>query len=139
MTQATMSGWKAYLGAGSPLSYTAIEECFEITGLGQQNAQIDATSFDSPDGTNEYIAGRSDGQEVTIRCNYIPGATNQGDWVSAVGAKVNRSFRVSYVSVSPAKTFTFTGTPISWNVVPSVSDRNVIEFVVKISGAITPG
>lgn len=135
MTAATIGNWTIAIGTGSPLSYSGtIEEPFEISGLGQQNDLVDVTSFDSS--SKEYIGGLADGQEITVRCNYVPGATNQGAWVSAAAAKTNRSFRVSYVGMSPAKTWTFTGTPISWVLEPSVDNKNVIAFVVKISGAI---
>lgn len=137
MTAATIGKWKAYLGSGSPITYTnAIEETFEISGVGQTNDLLDVTNFDSPSGTKEYIGGLADGQEVTIRANFVPGATYQAAMVSAVGAKTNIQFRVSYVGVSPAKTWTFTATPISWVLEPSVDNKNVIAFVVKISGAI---
>jgi hypothetical protein len=138
MTAATISRWKAYLGStGSPVTYTAIEEVFNIAGLGQTNDLLDVTNFDSPTGTKEYIGGNADGQEVTIEANYIHNATQQLAMVSAVVAKTNRQFRVSYVGVSPAKTYTFTCTPLSYDIVPSVDNKNVIRFVVKISGALS--
>ena len=137
-TAANISRWKAYLGsAGSPVTYTAIEEVFNISGLGATNDLVDVTSFDSPTGTKEFIGGLADGQEVTVEANYISSATQQLAMVSAVVAKVNRQFRVSYVGVSPAKTYTFACAPISYEVVPSVDNKNVIRFVVKISGAIS--
>lgn len=138
MTSATIGKWKAYLGStGSPLTYTAIEEVFEISGVGQTNDLLDVTNFDSPSGTKEYIGGLADGQEVSIRANYYSTATQQAAMVTAVAAKTNRQFRVSYVGVSPAKTWTFTATPISWALEPSVDNKNVIAFTVKISGSIT--
>ncbi len=138
MTAATIGKWKAYLGStGSPVTYNAIEEVFGISGLGQKNDLQDVTNFDSPAGTKEFIGGNAEGQEVTIEANYISSATQQLAMIAAVAAKSNRQFRVSYVGVSPAKTYTFTCTPISWEVVPSVDNKNTIRFVVKISGAIS--
>jgi predicted secreted protein len=137
-TAANIGRWKAYLGStGSPVSYTAIEEVFEISGVGQTNDLVDVTNFDSATGTREFIGGLADGQEITVRANYYPTATQQAAMVTAVGAKVNRAFRVSYVGVSPAKTWTFQVAPLSWVLEPSVDDKNVIAFTAKISGAIT--
>lgn len=137
-TAANIGRWKAYLGStGSPLTYTAIEEVFEVTGLGQTNDLVDVTSFDSPEGTKEYIGGLADGQEITINCNYLPAGTQQAAMITAVETKVNRHFRVSYVGVSPAKTFTFDVAPLSWVVGPSVENKNTLSFTVKISGSIT--
>lgn len=138
MTAANIGRWKAYLGStGSPTTYTAVEECFEVTGLGVTKTQEDVTNFDSPVGTREFISALADGDEVTIRCNYLPAGTEQATWMSMIDAGTNRLFRVSYVGVSPAKTFSFTASPVTWRVVPSVDTKNVIEFVVKISGSIT--
>ena len=138
MTAATISKWKAFLGSvGSPVTYTSIEEVFTISGVGQKNDLLDVTSFDSPAGTKEFIGGLADGQEVSIECNYIATAPQQLALLAAVNAKVNRQFRVSYVGISPAKTYNFTGTPVSWEVTPSVDNKNTIKFSVKISGAIT--
>lgn len=138
MTAANIGRWKGYLGStGSPPVYTAIEECFEITGLGVTKSQEDVTNFDSPTGSREYIPGLAEGDEVTFRCNYLPAGAQQAVWLTMIDAGVNRLFRASYVGVSPAKTFSFTASPITWRAVPSVDGKNVIEFVVKISGTIT--
>jgi len=137
-TAANISRWKAYLGStGSPVTYTAIEEVFEVSGLGAVNDLVDVTNFDSPTGTKEFIGGLADGQEVTVRANFLPAGTQQIAMMAVVDAKVNRQFRVSYVGVSPAKTFTFAVAPISYVIEPSVDNKNVIMFAVKISGTIT--
>ncbi len=136
-TAANISRWKAELGStGSPVVYTAIEEVFEISGLGAQNDLVDVTNFDSATGTKEFIGGLAEGQEITIRANYIPAGTQQIAMMAAVEAKTNRKFRVRYVGVSPAKSFTFDVAPISYVVEPSVDNKNVIAFVVKVSGSI---
>lgn len=138
MTAATIGKWKAYLGStGSPVTYTAIEEVYTISGVGQKNDLLDVTNFDSPAGTKEFVGGLADGQEVSIEANYISTATQQLAMITAIGVKTNRFFRVSYVGVSPAKTYSFTGTPISWEITPSVDNKNTIKFSVKISGAIS--
>ena len=138
MTAANIGRWKAYLGStGSPTTYTAVEECFEVTGLGVTKGQEDVTNFDSPPGTREYISALADGDEVTIRCNYVPAGTQQAAWMTMIDTGTNRLFRVSYVGVSPAKTFSFEASPVTWRVVPAVAAKNVLEFVIKISGSIT--
>lgn len=138
MTAANIGRWKALLGStGSPVTYTAIEEVFNVSGLGQVNDLVDVTNFDSPTGTREFIGGLADGQEITIEANYVPAGTQQAAMVAAVVAKSNRQFRISYVGVSPNKTWTFACTPISYEYGPSVDDKNTITFVVKVSGSIT--
>jgi hypothetical protein len=85
----------------------------------------------------EFIGGLAEGQEITVRANYLPAGTQQAAMMAAVEAKVNRKFRVRYVGVSPAKTFTFDVAPLSYVVEPSVDNKNVVTFVVKVSGSIT--
>lgn len=132
-TQANISGWKFYIGSGSPSNYSAVEEVFEVSGAGQTNDLEQVTNFDSPEGQHEYIGGLADGDEVTIQANYVPGATHQKAMVAAVAAKVNRDFRIAYTRPSPDITMDFEGVPLHWSIVPSATGRNVIQFRVKIS------
>jgi hypothetical protein len=137
-TLANIGRWKFRLGStASPIVYADLEEVFSISGLGKTNNLVDVTNFDSDVGTMEYIAGLSDGQEVTIECNYIPGATNQTAMIAAVDAQVNRAFQIAYVGSSPNEFFNFQGVPLGWVVTPSPTEQNTIAFTVKISGDIT--
>ena len=135
-TSASTAGFLFKMSAGaSPEVYTAISEVFSISGLGAANELIDVTNFDSA-GAREFIGGLADGQEVTIEANYIGQDTQQDLFTAVVVAKSNRSFQILHTGSSPNAVFTFTGTPISWEITPSVDDKNVITWVVKISGAI---
>jgi hypothetical protein len=136
MTDATVGGFAFAISNGeSPEVFNAIEEVFAITGLGKVRELIDATSFQSG-GSREYIGGLADGVEITVECNYVPGATRQGDMIEAVDDGDNVNFRVTETLSSPATTYTFTGVPLSWTLNPSVDDRNTLTFTVKISGEI---
>jgi hypothetical protein len=137
-TLANIGRWKFRLGStASPIVYADLEEVFSISGLGKTNNLVDVTNFDSDEGTMEYIAGLSDGQEVTIECNYIPGATNQTAMIAAIDAQTNRAFQVAYIGSSPNEVFNFQGVPLGWVVTPSPTEQNTISFTVKISGDIT--
>jgi hypothetical protein len=140
MTQANIGNWKFRLGTtSSPPTYNDVEEVYSISGLGKTNNLVDATSFDSPTGTMEYIAGLADGSEITVECNRIPEEsppTEQGNMIAAVNTGANRAFQIAYVADSPEETFTFTGVPLSWTLTPSTSDKNTIAFTVKVSGDI---
>lgn len=139
-TAANISRWKFRLGStASPPQFNPIEEAFSISGLGKTNQLVDVTSFDSPEGTMEYIAGLADGQEITIECNRIPNEsppTEQQNMIAAVDAQENRAFQIAYIGVSPEETFDFQGVPLSWVLAPSTTDKNTISFTVKISGEI---
>lgn len=53
---------------GSPEVFTRVCQAFGISGIGQTNEQVDATTFCSG-GVKEYIAGLADGTEVTLELN----------------------------------------------------------------------
>lgn len=141
-TQANISGWKFRLGTtASPPVYNDVEEVYSISGLGKTNNLVDVTNFDSPAGTMEYIAGLADGSEITIECNRIPWggspASEQENLRDAVDAGTNRSVQIAYVTNSPEETFSFEAVPLSWTMVPSATERNAVQFTVKVSGDIS--
>jgi len=125
--------------SGSPEIYEAIEEVINLSGLGTTNPLVDATSHDSA--AREYIAGLGDGSELTIECNRVQtSGNNQDDLVADVEAGTTSTFQIvlTDASVSPNTVFTYTFSAVclSWNVTPSFDDKHVIEFAVKITGAI---
>jgi len=140
-TRANISRWKFRLGdTSSPPDYNDVEEVYSISGLGKTNNLVDVTSFDSPTGTMEYIAGLADGTEITVECRRIPNESppnEQQNMIAAVNAGLNRAFEIAYTAVSPEETFDFQGVPLSWTLVPSTTDANSIQFTVKISGEIS--
>lgn len=141
MTAAFKGGLSFKLGnTASPIVYSTVEEVKSMSGLGKTNPLVDATSHDST--AREYISGLADGQEITIECLRVHTASSvQDDMITAANAGTNRSFQVvlTDASTSPnlTKTYTFTGTPLSWVITPSFEDANMISFTVKISGDIT--
>jgi hypothetical protein len=138
MTAATTSNWQCYIGtAASPQVLTSIEEVFSISGVGKTNELIDVTNFDSAAGTMEYIAGRADGAEFTVECNYVPGATHQPVVMTAVDSQATRLARIDYTGSSPNKTWSFSAVCLGYEISPSVDDRNTITFTFKVTGDIT--
>lgn len=124
-------------GSGSsPESFTRICQVFSISGLGETSELIDATSFCSG-GYKEYIPGLSDGEEISIECNYEQDDTNLGNLIADVKAKATRSYQVVVEDSSPDETFAFDAVPLSWVLNPAVDNRNTITFTFKISGEIT--
>lgn len=137
MTQANIGYFKFRIGNGaSPEVFNDVEEAFSISGVGKTREQVDVTNFDSA-GNREFIGGLADGNEVTVECNYVPGATYQTAMVTAVESGANQNFQVAYTATSPDETWNFAGSPLSWVITPSVDGRNSISFTVKISGNIT--
>jgi hypothetical protein len=129
---------KAYLGVGngdSPEVYTTYCEIDTIGGVGQKNDQVDATTFCSA-GVKQYIAGLSDGNEVSFGANYSLTNEQQEQLISDVENKANRAFELVMGDDSPQRIFQFVLTMLSWQVDPSVSAKNMIKFTGKITGPI---
>lgn len=139
-TNAFINGttWKYYVASSSP-NMQAIPEVIEVSGIGQTNTLVDATSFDST--AREYIPGLGDGEEMTLTCIYRPGNTVQDAMVADVQAKATRAFRATVVNsnVSPQKTdiYNFNVAMLSWKWGPQYDDKHTLQFTMKITGAVT--
>lgn len=137
MTEATVSNWRIEVGtAASPQVLTRIEEAKNISGIGVSNNILDATNFDSPAGTMEYLAGLSDGSEFTVECNYSSNQVHQAAVMAAVDAKATRLARLSYTGSSPNKRWGMSVVCVGYEIAPSVTDINSITFTFKITGGV---
>lgn len=124
-------------GAGnSPETYTRICQVFGISGLGETNELVEATTFCSA-GSREWIGGLADGEEISVECNYEQGDANLLAMITDVKNKATRNFRVVVEAASPSETFSFAAVCRSWVLNPAVDDRNTITYGLKISGSVT--
>lgn len=136
-TDAFVGEWYLEVGDGeSPETFTRYCEVTSMSGLGQVNDLIDATTVCSG-GSRQYIGGLADGQEVTVEANYSQDDTVQSGLITDVKNKTTRNFQVVIEEGSPDKTFSFAAAMLGWTLVPSVDDKNMIQFTFKISGDIT--
>ena len=139
MTSANISYFKFKFmkTSSSPNALTDIEEVFSVSGVGQTNQLVNVTNFDSPAGTQEFIAGLAEGDEITVEANYVPGATMQTQVMADVGTGSSRSAKLVYTASSPNRSWSFTAVCLGYKIVPSPTERNTIQFAFKISGTIT--
>jgi hypothetical protein len=126
-TAADIGKWTFSQGA------VPIEEVLSVSELGTSNSLIDVTNFDSAAGRMEYIAGLSDGSEVSIECNRVDGATGQAAMVTAVRAQSTESFVLTYDATT---IYTFDAVCMSEVISPSTSEQNKLSFSIKVSGDI---
>jgi hypothetical protein len=128
-----------YLAVGdgnSPESYTRFCEITNIGGIGVKNDQVEATTFCSG-GSKEYIAGLSDGNDVTFTANYtLIDTTIQNGLIDDVENKARRSFQLQVGDDSPSENFSFDLAMLTWEYDPSLSSKNEIKFGGKITGRI---
>ena len=122
--------------AASPEVFTRICQVFDISGLGETNALVEATTMCSA-GSREYIGGLADGAEITIEGNYEQGDTDLAAMIADQKAKTAKNYQIVVEQNSPSETFSFSAIPLSWTLNPSSDDRNTISFTFKVSGAIT--
>lgn len=121
---------------GSPESYTRVCQIFGISGVGQTNALVDATTFCS-NGSREYIPGLADGSEVTLNANFETAAAVLRSMIADVKNKATRAFRIVLDDdINPPVTLYFNAACLSWELGPSIDNKNTINFGVKISGDI---
>lgn len=124
--------------AASPPVYTTIGEVTSIGPLAQKKDLIEVTHLLST--AKEFIGGLSDGQEISVDCNFIPDNVNQLALITAAGtASAAKKFK--YVLPSTAsggvKTFSFDAIVLSSSIGPTTPNTaTTINFGLKISGAI---
>lgn len=128
---------------GSPQTFTRVCQVFGMSGIGETNALVDATTFCS-EGSAEYIGGLKDGSEATFELNYetvLPDAQVIDDMIQDVKDKALRSFelRAHGDITDPStvmQTFHLDALALSWALNPSPTAKNGITFGFKISGDI---
>lgn len=75
MPTAVKHGFGTLLKKGA----TTIAEVVSISGPGMERDAIDATSTDSANNAREFIGGLTNGGEVEIGVNFLPGNATQKD------------------------------------------------------------
>lgn len=143
-TNAFVGGVELWRGdGGSPQSFERVCQVFGMSGIGESNALIDATTFCSG-GFAEYIGGLADGSEITLELNYetiLPGALVIDEMIQDVKLKRTRTFELRAYGNPAApstvqQTFHIDGLAKSWGLNPSPTAKNSISFGLKVSGQI---
>jgi hypothetical protein len=143
-TNAFVGGVSLFRGdGGSPQEFEEVCQLFGISGLGESNALIDATTFCSR-GNAEYIGGLADGSEVTLELNFETIGAGKAliqQMIQSVKQRRTDSYQLrAYGDPDNPDTvqmiFHLDALALSWTLNPSPTAKNSISFGVKISGAI---
>lgn len=138
MSDAFVGGVTINLGAvGSPTSFSELCEIKDVSGIGKTNSLVDVTSFCSPAGVRQFIAGLAEGNEITMIGNLLTNDTNQDSLMDSVDSGSNREFQIVFDDGSNTITLTFEAVCLSWEMTPSFDDANGVTFGLKVSGDIT--
>ena len=135
-----IGGVKFYRGNGASRSeaFNKIDGLTDISGIGQSNALIDATDYDST--AKEYIMGLPDGNEISLEFhdNLASGNTQLSWLIDDVKHKRKRNFRIALTDGTNTVTYNFAAVCISWEKSPSIdSNPNKVKVKIKVSGQIT--
>ncbi len=123
---------KLLLGSGSePIAYTSVSGVFGVDGGGFAPNKIDATDFDTPAGTREYISGPREPSPYTFSMHYEQGDTEQEAIFAAMAANTPLPFRITFGSGAQAK-------QISFNAVPNLTLSAPVDGKVTYSGTLEP-
>lgn len=137
MTSAFIGGLTFQRGDGaSPEVYSTVVEVNTLGGFGKTNPLVDVTSHDST--SREYIAGLSDGSELSVDGNRVHSSPSVQDALIAdVDAGTTRNFKITLTDGTTPIVYTFSAVCQSWEITPSFEDKVTIAYTLKITGSIT--
>ena len=123
--------------AASPEVFTTIGEVVSIGPIAQKKDLVEVTHMLST--AKEFIAGLSDGQEITVVCNYLPTNTQQAALVvAAASVTAAKNFKYVMPSGGGSLTFSFAALVLMSSVGPTTPNTATqVTFGLKITGAIT--
>ena len=120
------------LGSGSgTITYANIPGVFGLDGGGFAPNKIDATDFDTPAGTREYISGPREPSPYTFSMHYEQGDTEQEAMFTAMAANAALPFRITFGTGASSK-------QISFSAVPNLTLSAPVDGKVTYSGTLEP-
>lgn len=125
-------GTELKLGAGSPLTYTKINEVNSFSGPGGSVSVIDVTDLSSD--AKEKLAGMNDNGQLSIEINFIPDNTQHVALRTAKEDGTTESFQLVFTDDT---IWTFSAIVTGFAVSGAVDGVVKASATLEISGAIT--
>lgn len=116
-------------------NYENICAAVDFGSVGEEKPLVDVTGY--CDTARTYRNGLADGVEIPLQCNFIPGDTTLESMYDSYQNDTVRNFRISYKDGSPTNFFQFAATIRAWNITGPIGEKSVMQFTLKISGAVT--
>lgn len=116
----------------APTVWLDFEYIFNVTPPNDTDEQIDVTHYKSPNRRREFIAGFTDGGEITIEGNYIPN-NDTDDWIRA-SKGVERNVRIT---LPDGTLITFAALRTGYEVNIPIEDKMAFNSTWKVSGDVT--
>ena len=135
----------AKIGHGSELwienDTGVLTKVAELTSVGLPNpqvAEVEATHFESPDRSREYIPGLKDNGEITFGINWLPGSDTDELINGALSDTAARGMEVRVPGTGDTKqVFAFDGIVRGYEKAIPIDDRMTATVTVRVSGAVT--
>lgn len=112
----------------------------EVTAVGLPNPQqsdVEATHFESPSRTREYVAGLIDNGEITFSINFDAGSATDLAITEAMASGEVRDQMVSVPTSSGAnQEFAFPGIVKGYEKSVPIDDRQTATVTVRVAGAV---
>lgn len=129
-------GAEAWLDNASDVS-TKIGEVTSISLPNPQQADVEATHFESPGRTREYIAGLIDNGEITIGINFNAGSATDTLVTEAMTSGEVRDMMISVPTVSGvAQEYTFPVVIKGYEKTVPLDDRQTATITARVAGAV---
>lgn len=116
----------------APTVWTTLAEVFNVSPPADTDDQIDVTHYQSAGNRREFITGFTDGGEIPIEMNFVPGSATDVYMVASKG--VTRIIEITYPN---GVTVTFNGLRTGYEISPPIDDKMTATATFKVTGAIT--
>jgi len=120
----------------SPEVFTPVAEVLSVSGPTINRDVIEATHTDSLNNYKEFLSGLTDGGEVTVTMNFLPGDGTQDEATGILGdflVQTLRNYSIVFPT-SPAVTWTFSAFLTGYEPDSPIDDRMTCTATFKLSG-----
>ncbi len=119
----------------SPEVFTKVAEVLSVGGPTVNRDVIEATHTDSLDNYKEFLSGLTDGGEVTVTMNFLPGDGTQDESTGLMGdflVQTLRNYRIAFPT-SPVVNWTFAAFLTGFEPDAPIDDRMTATATFKLS------
>lgn len=116
---------------------TKVAELIEIGLPNPQVDEVEATHFESPDRSREYVPGLTDNGEITFGINFVAGSATDTLITGAIAGGEVRDMEVVVPAGAAFQTFAFSGLVKGYEKNVPIDDRQTATITVRVNGAVT--
>lgn len=129
-------GAQLWIDNGSSVM-TKVAELIEIGLPNPQVDEVEATHFESPDRSREYVPGLTDNGEITFGINFVAGSATDTLITGAIAGGEVRDMEVVVPAGAASQTFAFSGLVKGYEKNVPIDDRQTATITVRVNGAVT--